>query len=54
MLPTPKQGKAHKPHTPREWFIAPLDIIEQAVQLIISGEIVKYWYDGEKEEVLVR
>jgi len=39
-------------HTPREWFIAPLDIIEQAVQLIISGEIVKYWYEGEKEEIL--
>lgn len=31
-----------------------LDIIEQAVQLIISGEIVKYRYDGEKEEIMVR
>jgi len=41
-------------HTPREWFIAPLDIIEQVVQLIISGEIVKYRYDGEKEEILIR
>ncbi len=41
-------------HTPREWFIAPLDIIEQAVHLIISGEIVKYRYDGEKEEILIR
>jgi len=39
-------------HTPREWFIAPLDIIEQAVQLIISGEIVKYQYDGEMEKVI--
>jgi hypothetical protein len=41
-------------HTPREWFIAPLDIIEQAVQLIISGEIVKYRYEGEKEEIILR
>jgi len=41
-------------HTPREWFIAPLDIIEHAVQLIISSEIVKYRYDGEKEEILIR
>jgi len=41
-------------HTPREWFIAPLDIIEEAVQLIISGEIVKYRYEGEKEEIMVR
>lgn len=39
-------------HTPREWFIAPLYIIEQAVLLIISGEIVKYRYDGEKEEIV--
>jgi len=38
-------------HTPREWFIAPLDIIEQVVQMIISGEIVKYRYDGEKKEI---
>lgn len=41
-------------HTPREWFIAPLDIIEQTVQLILSEEIVKYRYDGEKEEILSR
>jgi len=41
-------------HTPREWFIAPLDIIEQAVQLIISGEIVKYRYDGVREKIRIR
>ncbi len=39
-------------HTPREWFIAPLYIIEQAIQLIISGEIVKYKYDGDREEIV--
>ena len=39
-------------HTPREWFIAPLDIIEQAVQLILSGEIVGCRYDGEREEIV--
>lgn len=38
-------------HTPREWFIAPLKIIEQAVQLIISGDIINYIYDPEKEEI---
>ncbi|SDX74245.1 GIY-YIG nuclease family protein [Flavobacterium degerlachei] len=32
-------------HTPREWFIAPIDVIEQAIELIISGEVVKYSYD---------
>lgn len=41
-------------HTPREWFIAPLDIIEQVIQFIISGEIVKYKYDSVNEEITIR
>lgn len=41
-------------HTPREWFIAPLDIIEQVIQFIISGEIVKYKYDSMNEEIIHR
>jgi len=41
-------------HTPREWFIAPLDIIEQAIHLIISGDIIKYRYDSINEEVIMR
>lgn len=36
-------------HTPREWFIAPIDVIEQAIQLIINGEIVKYRFDVESK-----
>ncbi len=31
-------------HTPKEWFIAPLSIIEQFKQLILTGEMVKYTY----------
>ncbi len=45
------QGKRY---TPREWFIAPLDIIEQAVHLIISGEVVKYRYDADSSVIVVR
>lgn len=41
-------------HTPREWFIAPLDIIEQAIHLIISGDIVKYRYDSTNEQIVAR
>ena len=41
-------------HTPREWFIAPLDIIEQAIHFIISGEIVGYRYDAGGEEIIGR
>lgn len=35
-----------KRHTPREWFIAPLPVIEEAIRLIISGEITGYRYDA--------
>lgn len=45
------QGKRF---TPREWFVAPLDVIEQVVHLIMNGEVVKYRYDGDKEEIVVR
>ena len=34
-----------KRHTPQEWFIAPIEVIDKAVELIITGEIVKYEYD---------
>ncbi|WP_243698913.1 GIY-YIG nuclease family protein [Flavobacterium sandaracinum] len=39
-------------HTPREWFIAPIDVIEQAIELIISGEVVKHRYD-EKNMIII-
>ena len=34
-----------KRHFPREWFIAPIEIIEQAIEFIINGKIIKYKYD---------
>lgn len=39
-------------HTPREWFIAPIDVIEQAIELIISGEVVNYGYDINNFSIL--
>lgn len=41
-------------HTPREWFIAPLHVIEQAIHYIIAGAIVKYRYDDVNEEIVER
>lgn len=38
-------------HTPREWFQIPYEIINHAVHLIISGEIVHYKYDRNKREI---
>ncbi|MBZ9627154.1 GIY-YIG nuclease family protein [Psychroflexus sp. CAK1W] len=37
--------------TPREWFVVPYDIIERAIGLFISGEIVNYNYDFENERI---
>ena len=34
-----------KRFTPREWFVVPLPIIEQAIKLLISGDIIRYLYD---------
>ena len=31
--------------TPREWFVVPLPIIDKAISLILSGEIVNWAYD---------
>lgn len=41
-------------YTPREWFIAPVGIIDQAIHLITSGDIVKYKYDSTNEEIIER
>ena len=41
-------------HSPREWFIAPLEIIEKAVELIISGSIVDYVYDKHEQKIVIK
>ncbi len=44
--------KGGKRHSPREWFVVPLNIIETVVRLVISGEIVHYRYDHERQEIV--
>ncbi len=39
-------------HTPREWFIAPLPVIEDAINFIVSGEIIDYRYDPVRQEIV--
>lgn len=43
-----------KRSVPREWFIAPLNVIEEAIEMIVSGEIVHYRYDANKQEIRAR
>jgi len=39
-------------HSPREWFIVPLKAIEQAITLIISGDVINYRYDKDNEVII--
>ncbi|NEW60103.1 GIY-YIG nuclease family protein [Sulfurovum sp. bin170] len=41
-----------KRHSPREWFIAPIDVIEEAIRLLISNKIIDYSYDVESETII--
>jgi len=45
------KGKIHRP---REWFILPLPCIEEAIGLIISGDILEYIYDSQSESIIKR
>lgn len=42
----------NKRHTPREWFIASLSIIEKSIELIIQGNILNYKYDSENDLIV--
>ena len=41
-------------HMPQEWFIAPLNVIDQAIEMIISEEIIHYKYDQELEVIVLK
>lgn len=44
----------NKRYTPREWFIAPLEIIEKSIELIINGGIVNFKYDPVSQKIVLR
>jgi hypothetical protein len=46
-----KQGKNHQP---KEWFIAPLQVIQQAVELLVNGQIMSYQYNKFRKEIELR
>jgi hypothetical protein len=39
-------------YSPDEWFVVPFPVIDQAIQLIINGEIVDYRYDYKTENIV--
>jgi hypothetical protein len=41
-----------KPFRPREWFLLPLPVIEQAIRMVVDGSIIKYRYDAGSGEIV--
>lgn len=41
-------------YDPSEWFVVPRDVINQAVAMIMSGEIVDYTYDKVQKKLVKR
>ena len=39
-------------HHPKEWFVAPLSIIEEAINLIVNDDITKYEYNSEMKLIV--
>jgi hypothetical protein len=44
-----KEGKSHYP---REWFIAPLNVIDEVLDLLLSGKIIDYKYNTQLESIV--
>lgn len=40
--------------TPREWFVAPFEIIDEVIDLIIKGTIINYKYDIINEKIILK
>lgn len=40
--------------SPKEWFVVPLDLVEEAVQRILDRSIVNYRYDAISQKILPR
>lgn len=47
-------GKDGRVYEPSEWFSVPLPIINQAIDLITSGDIVNYTYDTASQRLVER
>lgn len=43
-----------KPFKPREWFLVPLEIVEEAVRRLIDGSIVRYQFDMKTGRIVER
>ena len=44
----------NKRHTPREWFVVPLQAIEETIELVITGKITDYAYDSQQGRIILK
>ena len=40
--------------TPREWFVVPFEVLDEAISLILGGTILNYEYDVVNQEIKLR
>ena len=41
-------------HFPKEWFIVPLSVIEEAIQIIIADNVEQFFYDSNMQMIVKR
>lgn len=46
--------RSGRDYDPSEWFVVPFAVIDQAIDLIISGDIVRYVYDPQAQKLIGR
>lgn len=39
--------------TPREWFVIPFEVIEEAIELILNETIINYSYDVDNKKIIL-
>lgn len=46
--------KSGNRYIPREWFVVPLHVIDEVIQLLLNGNIVNYKYDYNSSQVVLK
>ena len=53
-LDVTQAGRKGREYDPSEWFVVPRHVIDQAIDLIVSGDIVSYVYDAKAHKLVAR
>lgn len=46
--------KKNRRYNPREWFVAPLPVIDEAIKLLLNETIVNYYYDEKEQKIKLK